>query len=100
MRMTGFHHGSASARRSSAVRFLGFASAMLLLLSSPPARADVTWNVASGDWSVATDWSGGLPISGINADIFNGGTVTVTTAGELLAAAFTLATPREAARLT
>ena len=71
-------------RRSSVVRLLGFAAAALLLLSSPPARADVTWSVASGDWSVATNWSGGaLPTSTDNADIYNGGTATITTTGDV-----------------
>ena len=67
------------------VRLFGFAAAVLLL-SSPLARADITWNVQSGNWSVATNWSGGaVPTSTDNADIFNGGTATITTSGELCA---------------
>ncbi len=66
------------------LRFLGLAAAALLLLSSQPARADITWNVPSGDWSVATNWSGGAaPTSTDNADIFNGGTVTITESPEV-----------------
>ncbi len=58
MRMTKLHPCYYSAARSFFVRPLGFAVAALLLLSSPPARADVTWNVPSGDWSGAGNWSG------------------------------------------
>ncbi len=69
---------------SSVVRLLGLAAAALLLLSSPQARADDTWNVASGDWSSAGNWSGSVvPTSTDNADIFNDGTVTITQTGEV-----------------
>ena len=62
---------------------MGFVTAAaLLLLSPPPARADDTWNVQSGDWSSAGNWSGGLPTSSTNADIYNGGTATITTTGD------------------
>ena len=85
MRMTKFHPGSYSAGRSSIVRLLGIAAAMLLLLSSPSARADDTWtNTTTGDWSSAGNWSGNVvPTSTDNADIYNGGTATVTQSGEL-----------------
>ena len=65
------------------LRFFGFAAAAILLLSSAPVRADITWNVPSGDWSVATNWSGGtVPTSTDNADIYDGGTVSITETGE------------------
>ncbi len=65
------------------IRFATFAATSFLLLAASPARADVTWNVQQGDWSVATNWSGGaLPTSTDNADIFNGGTATITTTGD------------------
>ena len=68
------------------LRFFTFAAAAILLSSSPAARADVTWTLsatATGDWSVATDWSGlGGPNSSTNADIYNGGTATITQTGE------------------
>ena len=55
-----------------------------MLMSSPPARANVTWNVASGDWSVPTNWSGGaIPTSSVNANVYNGGTVNITTTGDV-----------------
>ena len=63
---------------------MGFAAAVLLLLAAPLVQADVTWNVASGDWSSADNWSGAaVPTSGDNADIYNGGTATVTQNGEV-----------------
>ena len=65
------------------VRFLGFVATVLLLLSSPPARADTRGRYEIGDWSSAGNWSGGLPTSSTNADIFNGGTATITTTGDV-----------------
>ena len=65
------------------LRLFGIAVAVLLLLSSPSARADVTWTLTgTGDWSVATNWSGGVPASSGTADIYNGGTATITTTGD------------------
>ena len=62
---------------------MAFASFVaVVLITSLPVRADVFWNVAppnSGDWSVATNWTGGLPASSVNAWIVNGGTATITT---------------------
>ena len=65
--------------RSSAVRLLGFA-AVVLLLCSPPARADVAWTpTTTGDWSAATNWSGGVvPTSSDSVDIYSGGTATIS----------------------
>ena len=80
MRMTMVHHCHSSAVRPSVAGLLGFAAAALLLCS-PPARADVTWKATkTGDWSVASNWTGGVPTSGSNADIFNGGTATISRA--------------------
>ena len=63
----------------------GLAAAALLLMSPPPARADITWTLTTtGDWSIPTNWSGGaVPTSRATADIFNGGTVTITRTGEV-----------------
>ncbi len=84
MRATTRRGLSRSVPPSPVVRLLGVAAAALLLLSSPPARADVTWNVVSGDWSSAGNWSGSIVPTGTdNADIFNGGTVTITTTGDV-----------------
>jgi len=58
--------------------------AAILLLSTPAARADEYWTVSSGDWSVPGYWDGGaVPTSSDNAYIVNGGTATVTTAGNV-----------------
>ena len=67
------------------LRFFGFAVAVILMLSVLPARADVTWtNAGTGNWSVGSNWSGGnVPTSTDNADIYNGGTVTITKTGEM-----------------
>jgi autotransporter-associated beta strand protein len=40
-----------------------------------------TWQVSTGDWSVASNWNGGEPTSGTIAFIENGGTVSVTQPG-------------------
>ena len=80
MRMTMVRHCHSSAVRPSVAGLLGFAAAALLLCS-PPARADVTWKATkTGDWLVASNWTGGVPTSGSNADIFNGGTATISRA--------------------
>ncbi len=84
MRRTKLHPCHYSAARSSVVRLLGFAAAVLLLPAAPLVQADVSWNVASGDWSSAGNWSGAaVPTSSDNADIYNGGTATVTQIGEV-----------------
>ena len=71
------------AARLSAVSFASFVA--VVLLTSLEVRADVYWKVASpnsGDWSVATNWTGGLPTSSVTAWIINGGTANVTQLGE------------------
>ncbi len=84
MRMTNFRHGCDSARQPTILRLMGFAAAAVLLLSPPSARADVTWNVQSGDWSSGGNWSGGgVPAPNSNADIYNGGTATISQVGEV-----------------
>ncbi len=67
------------------LRFFVLIAAAVLVLRAQPARADVTWTLAgTGDWSVATNWSSGaVPTSTDNADIYNGGTVEVTTTGDV-----------------
>ena len=60
MRMTAFRHGCNSPAQSSIGRRLGFAAAMLLLLTSPPARADIyQWQ-----WVDPSDPSQGVEQSG------------------------------------
>jgi hypothetical protein len=61
---------------------LGILVLVVLILTSTVARADVTWQVASGDWSVASNWGGALPTANDYAYISNGGTVNVTQVGE------------------
>ena len=85
MRMTRLHHCYDSARRTSVVRFLGFAAAAVLLLFTPPVRASVLyWNADWDDWSVGADWTyGAVPTSSDYAEISNDGTATVTTPGDV-----------------
>ena len=66
------------------------ASATVLLMaavmsSSALARAaTLTWQVASGDWMAASNWSGGaLPTSPDTALVDNGGTASVTQVGPI-----------------
>jgi autotransporter-associated beta strand protein len=59
------------------------AAAAVLLFAPGPARAQQTsWNVQSGDWSVGSYWTAGLPTNSTDAYIVNGGTATITTAGD------------------
>ena len=63
----------------------GCVAAVLLLLS--PLEAS-NWNVPPGqigDWSVAANWTGGLPTSSSTVNVSNGGTVTVTLPGAVYA---------------
>ena len=77
----GDHPGVGRCVRS-ATGLLGLAAAVLLL-ASPPARADIAWTLSgTGDWSTGSNWNGGVPTVSSTADIFNGGTVTVTLTGE------------------
>ena len=71
--------------RSSVLRLLGLAAAAILLLSSSPARADITWTLTTtGDWSSGGNWSGGVvPTATDNADILNGGTATISQTGDV-----------------
>ena len=66
-----------------AVQLFGIAVATAVLLS-PLAASAQTWNATYGDWSNADDWTGGPPTSGATAFISNGGTVTVTTTGNVV----------------
>ncbi len=59
----------------------GFVAAALI--ASREVRADVSWNVPSGDWSVPSNWGGTLPTGSDTAYIVNGGTVAITLPGEL-----------------
>ena len=58
------------------------AAAMLLLFSVAwPLEADTSWVLPagqSGDWSVGTNWSNGVPTASTVAGIVNGGTATIT----------------------
>ena len=51
-------------------------------MASPLAKgASYTWQIASGDWSAASNWGGTLPTKNDYAYIANGGTANVTELG-------------------
>ena len=56
---------------------------MLLLVAAPYAKGDsYYWSVASGDWSLASNWGGiSLPTDVENAYVVNGGTTAITLPG-------------------
>ena len=84
MRMTNFRHGCDSARQPLFSGSWVLPRRRSCSLSPPSARADVTWNVQSGDWSSGGNWSGGgVPAPNSNADIYNGGTATISQVGEV-----------------
>ena len=65
-------------------RSLPFCAAIVMLLAAPLAGANVTWTLPpnqSGDWSLASNWTAGLPTSSSTAYIVNGGTATITLPG-------------------
>ena len=53
-----------------------------MFVGSTISRADVTWQVSSGDWSVAGNWGGVLPTGTDTAYVVNGGTVAVSQPSE------------------
>ena len=61
-------------------RFILTCSVVTLLSASarPQAVADDFWNVSSGDWNTASNWSDGTVPSGENADV-NMGVATIST---------------------
>ena len=56
------------------------AATALVALPSSWAHAQVMWQVASGDWSVAENWAGGVPNTATSATI-SAGTATVNSLG-------------------
>jgi hypothetical protein len=50
-------------------------------LSETPPAADTFWNVTTGDWNVAGNWTAGIPTQVNNAVIDNNGTVNVHQSG-------------------
>ncbi len=60
----------------------GCVAAGLLLLPVAARAQNCYWNVSSGDWSVASNWTGGVPTSNSYAYITNGGTATVSPTGQ------------------
>jgi autotransporter-associated beta strand protein len=52
----------------------------ILVIASPLAKgAAYTWQIASGDWSAASNWGGTLPTKNDFAYVADGGTVTIST---------------------
>ena len=56
-------------------KVLGFAAFMVLLATT--AQADTFWTAGTADWNNSGDWNAGLPNSGVNAIVNNGGTVLI-----------------------
>jgi autotransporter-associated beta strand protein len=54
---------------------------ILSLTSASAKAASYTWQVQSGDWSIASNWGGTLPTSSDSAWIGAGGTTTITMPG-------------------
>jgi autotransporter-associated beta strand protein len=52
-----------------------------MLLPSAARAATRTWQTPSGDWSTASNWSGGLPGANDTALISNGGTASIVQSG-------------------
>ena len=86
---TNQHNGSQRSRgvgtmRTRIIVVLGIIVSFIFMGLAPPAfAADKTWNVASGDWSSGTNWTGGEPGSGDDALVNNNGTVTISLSGEV-----------------
>ena len=56
---------------------------MLAMVCAPEApAATLTWQVSSGDWSIASNWGVSLPLAGDTAYIINGTTANIVQSGE------------------
>jgi autotransporter-associated beta strand protein len=62
-------------------RLVAALAACLLAMYTRPVVAQSYWQVQSGDWSAASNWSAGVPSSSTWAWIVNGGTAGVTQTG-------------------
>jgi autotransporter-associated beta strand protein len=74
---------SSADRELSNIRRLGVAAVVVWAFCGPPAEAQTSWILPSGqvgDWSTATCWDSGVPTSGIDATIANGGTAQIISA--------------------
>ena len=80
--MAMFQRDCPSARREKGLTragLLGIVVAGTSLLAAPVARGALySWQVQSGNWSVASNWGGTLPSNSDTACVANGGTVNVT----------------------
>ena len=56
--------------------------AVLGLVALPAHAQTYYWQVQSGDWSVASNWGGSLPTTATQVEVANGGTATITSAGD------------------
>jgi hypothetical protein len=64
------------------------AAATVFAFAASQAQGSVSWSATSGDWSVSTDWSGGVPTSSATVYVINGGTAAITLPGATCAALY------------
>ena len=69
--------------RASRRAILAAAMAALLLISAVPTASAAYWGVTSGDWSTPSNLNGGVPASTDTAEVVDGGTATISSAGEV-----------------
>ena len=62
--------------------FLGLALVSIVICASAAQGASYSWQISTGDWSIASNWGGTLPTSNDISYITNGGTAAVTQLGE------------------
>jgi hypothetical protein len=71
------------ARGNADALFIGTAIVAILFLAAPIVNAATyNWQLPSGDWSVSSNWGGGLPSSSDTVFVNSGGAVSVTQLGE------------------
>ena len=63
-------------------RSVVFLATTMVFAASPVGGASITWQVSSGDWSLASNWGGALPTVNDEAYIVDGGTANITQIGE------------------
>jgi hypothetical protein len=73
-----------NSKKASLLVFSAASTVLAAILPSAAEAADIKWNVTSGDFTTATNWTGGVvPGTSDMADVSNGGTATIS-AGDVV----------------
>ncbi|MBV9874013.1 MAG: autotransporter domain-containing protein [Verrucomicrobia bacterium] len=83
------HHGRFTSHLSRLTSHV-LVAAWLFLATQLAANAQTNWNVVTGDWTNASNWTNGVPTQSTAAFIANGGTALISTGDNALALSLNL----------